>query len=180
MASLDPEPVERVWEDDGSNTQVLHLGTTAKLIDAIAPMIAPLLVNPGVGTSARVDLWVMGGSGDGPPRVAVLPCDPRRCGVGGPRRLNITLTPLTPSETRVMSCLPTYMTVPEIAEHLSLSRFTVKSHMASIYRKLEVTSRGGAVETAQDLGILGSVSRRGHLAGSQYQRRSPLIRMAGR
>jgi DNA-binding CsgD family transcriptional regulator len=166
-------------EEGGTVTQVLHLGTTCELIDAIAPMIAPLLVNVGAGASERVDIWVLGGDGDAPPRIAVLPCDPSRCGIGGPRRLNITVTPLTPCETRVMSCLPTHMTVPEMAEQLSLSRFTVKSHMASIYRKLEVTNRGAAVHAAQDLGILGSVSRRDGV-GSQYQRRAPVIPMAGR
>jgi DNA-binding CsgD family transcriptional regulator len=181
MALARQELIEHGRGEEGRTvTQVLHLGTTGEVIDAIAPMIAPLLVNVGAGTGERVDLWVLAGDRDAPPRIAVLPCDPSRCGVGGPRRLNITVTPLTPCETRVMSCLPTHMTVPEMAEQLSLSRFTVKSHMASIYRKLEVTSRGAAVHAAQDLGILGSVSRRDRNVASQYRRRAPVIPMAGR
>jgi LuxR family maltose regulon positive regulatory protein len=42
----------------------------------------------------------------------------------------------------------------EIAEHLFVSRNTVKSQAIAIYRKLAVSSRGGAVARARELGLL--------------------------
>ena len=50
-------------------------------------------------------------------------------------------TPLSPSERSVLEQLATHLTLPEVAEHLYISRNTVKSHTASIYRKLGVSSR---------------------------------------
>jgi ATP/maltotriose-dependent transcriptional regulator MalT len=39
---------------------------------------------------------------------------------------------------------------------LHISRHTVKSHVRRIYRKLDTTSRSGAVRTARELGLLDS------------------------
>jgi LuxR family transcriptional regulator, maltose regulon positive regulatory protein len=60
---------------------------------------------------------------------------------------------LTEAELRVLPLLSTHLTFREIGERLYLSRHTVKSHAMSIYRKLGVGSRGGAVERAQELGL---------------------------
>ncbi len=64
------------------------------------------------------------------------------------------VTTLTPAELRLLPQLSTHLSFPEIGERLFLSRHTIKSQAISIYRKLEVTSRGDAVARAQDLGLL--------------------------
>jgi len=61
---------------------------------------------------------------------------------------------LTEAELRVLPYLATHLTFREIGERLYLSRHTVKSHVTATYRKLNVTSRNGAVERARELGLL--------------------------
>ena len=62
--------------------------------------------------------------------------------------------PLTPAERRVLELLPTHLTDAQIAEQLYVSRNTVKSHVKSLYRKLEVSSRADAVVRAREVGLL--------------------------
>ena len=62
--------------------------------------------------------------------------------------------PLTPAERRVLELLPTHLTDAQIAEQLFVSRNTVKTHLKSVYRKLEVSSRADAVCRARDMGLL--------------------------
>jgi LuxR family maltose regulon positive regulatory protein len=61
---------------------------------------------------------------------------------------------LTEAELRVLPLLSTHLTFREIGERLYLSRHTVKSHAMSIYRKLDVSSRGAAVERARETGLM--------------------------
>jgi LuxR family maltose regulon positive regulatory protein len=63
--------------------------------------------------------------------------------------------PLTPAERRVLGLLPTHLTDAQIAAQLFVSRNTVKTHVKSLYRKLQVSSRADAVGRARDLGLLG-------------------------
>lgn len=63
--------------------------------------------------------------------------------------------PLTPAELRLLPYLQTHLSVAEIGERLFVSRNTVSSEMASMYRKLGVTSRSRAVEQATTIGLLG-------------------------
>ena len=62
--------------------------------------------------------------------------------------------PLTPAERRVLDLLPTHLTDARMAEQLFVSRNTVKSHVKSLYRKLEVSSRADAVARAREMGLL--------------------------
>jgi LuxR family maltose regulon positive regulatory protein len=62
--------------------------------------------------------------------------------------------PLTPAEHKVLDLLPTHLPEAQIAEHLFVSRNTVKSHLRALYRKLGVSSRGEAVQRARDIGML--------------------------
>src|SRR3954451_22499032 len=61
---------------------------------------------------------------------------------------------LTAAELHVLPLLMTHLTFREIGARLYLSHHTVKSHAISIYRKLNVTSRGAAVEQAGRAGLL--------------------------
>jgi LuxR family maltose regulon positive regulatory protein len=66
----------------------------------------------------------------------------------------LLLTPLTEAEQRVLVLLARGRTNPEIAADLVVSINTVKTHVQSIYRKLNVTSRWEATEAAHRLGLL--------------------------
>jgi LuxR family maltose regulon positive regulatory protein len=61
--------------------------------------------------------------------------------------------PLSDRELQVLQYLKTHLTTTEIADELYLSVHTVRSHVKSIYSKLQVNSRTQAVERAQTLGI---------------------------
>jgi len=67
--------------------------------------------------------------------------------IGGP--------PLTPAELRILPYLQTHLTFRDIGERLFVSQNTVRSQVASIYRKLDVTSRNDAVQQATAVGLLG-------------------------
>jgi LuxR family transcriptional regulator, maltose regulon positive regulatory protein len=74
-------------------------------------------------------------------------------------RLVRTVLPYGPSslstaELRLLHYLPTNLTLAEIAARLFVSRNTVKSHAAAVYRKLGVASRSEAVELARSIGLL--------------------------
>lgn len=61
---------------------------------------------------------------------------------------------LTSAEARVLSFLPTQLSIGEIAERVGRRRSTVKTHVAHIYAKLGVSKRTQAVERARELGLL--------------------------
>jgi LuxR family transcriptional regulator, maltose regulon positive regulatory protein len=61
---------------------------------------------------------------------------------------------LTDRELSVLRLLPTSLTQRQIGEELFLSINTVKTHVKSIFGKLEVESRGAAVARARELGLL--------------------------
>jgi LuxR family maltose regulon positive regulatory protein len=61
---------------------------------------------------------------------------------------------LTTAELRVLHYLPTNLSLAEIGTRLYVSRYTVKTHCGSIYRKLGVRSRSEAVEAARGAGLL--------------------------
>ena len=54
----------------------------------------------------------------------------------------------------MLELLPTELSLKEIAVRLHVSRDTVKSHVADLYRKLEAHSRSEAVSRARELGLL--------------------------
>jgi LuxR family maltose regulon positive regulatory protein len=64
------------------------------------------------------------------------------------------LEPLSARESEVLRFLPTMMSNADIASELFVSVNTVKTHVKSIYRKLEVTRRQDAVRRARQLHIL--------------------------
>ena len=62
--------------------------------------------------------------------------------------------PITDRELTVLDYLPRRITTREIADDLFISINTVKSHLSSIYRKLDAADRTEAVRRAYDLGLL--------------------------
>jgi len=60
---------------------------------------------------------------------------------------------LTPAETRILPFLPTHLSTQEIAARVFLSRATVKTHLSSIYGKLDAANRSEAVERMEQLGL---------------------------
>jgi LuxR family transcriptional regulator, maltose regulon positive regulatory protein len=61
---------------------------------------------------------------------------------------------LTAAELRLLPLLTTYLTFRQIADHLYVSRNTIKTQAISVYRKLGVSSRAEAIERANELGFL--------------------------
>jgi LuxR family maltose regulon positive regulatory protein len=73
---------------------------------------------------------------------------------GGGERAAEVEAGLTTAELRVLRLLPTHHTLGEIGDELIVSRNTVKSQVAAIYRKLDVASRAEAVRRAEEAGLL--------------------------
>ncbi len=64
-------------------------------------------------------------------------------------------TPLTRRELELLQLAADGFCGPMIADELVLSRATVRTHFESIYRKLDVHDRAGAVGKAMRLGLIG-------------------------
>jgi LuxR family transcriptional regulator, maltose regulon positive regulatory protein len=60
---------------------------------------------------------------------------------------------LTAAELRLLPLLSTHLTLQEISERLYLSRNTVKTQVASVYRKFGVASRKEAVVRMREMGL---------------------------
>lgn len=76
-------------------------------------------------------------------------------GVGQRPPDTATLTePLTEREQRILRYLPTMLSNAEIGAEVFVSLNTVKTHLRSIYRKLDVNGRADAVDRARKLGLL--------------------------
>jgi LuxR family maltose regulon positive regulatory protein len=61
---------------------------------------------------------------------------------------------LTAAELRLLPLLTTHLSFRQIADHLYVSRNTVKTQAISVYRKLGVASRTEAIERAIEIGLL--------------------------
>jgi LuxR family maltose regulon positive regulatory protein len=67
---------------------------------------------------------------------------------------HVNVEPLSARELDVLTYLATHLTGPEIADHLTISLNTLKTHTRNIYGKLGVHSRHDAVVRGQELGLL--------------------------
>ncbi len=66
----------------------------------------------------------------------------------------VHVEPLTDRELEVLRLLRSDLSLREIANELYISHNTIKSYTQSIYRKLGVSSRSAAIETASDIDLL--------------------------
>ena len=78
---------------------------------------------------------------------------------------------LTERERVILSCLDDDRTLQAIASELFVTRNTVKSQVASVYRKLGVSSRAAAVARARELEAVGRADRALRTAGTSAGRR---------
>ena len=62
--------------------------------------------------------------------------------------------PLSKREIEILTLLATGKKIREIGEKLNISMNTMKTHVKSIYRKLDVDSRDGAIQKAEQLLLL--------------------------
>jgi LuxR family maltose regulon positive regulatory protein len=65
-----------------------------------------------------------------------------------------SIEPLSEQEQRILRLLGAGLTNPEIAQELVVSLNTVKTHVKSIYRKLNVSGRREARQVARLLNLL--------------------------
>jgi LuxR family transcriptional regulator, maltose regulon positive regulatory protein len=85
--------------------------------------------------------------------VESLLSDLERPAAGGPSPA-LMMDPLSDREATVLRFLPTMMSNHEIASELFVSVNTVKTHLKSIYRKLDVADRRQAVRRGRELELL--------------------------
>ena len=78
----------------------------------------------------------------------------RRLALRSPHVGQVNAEPLSDRELEVLRLLRSDLSLREIAQELYVSHNTIKSFTRSIYRKLGVTSRSGALETASDIDLL--------------------------
>jgi DNA-binding NarL/FixJ family response regulator len=78
----------------------------------------------------------------------------RRTQGAGPAVPSLSTVKLTPREIDILWGIAKGFSYAEIAGHLGLSRQTVPGHIKSIYRKLEVNTRGEAVFEALQQGLI--------------------------
>jgi LuxR family maltose regulon positive regulatory protein len=72
----------------------------------------------------------------------------------GDRSSSVLVEPLSGREMEVLRLLATRLSSAEMADHLVISVHTVRSHIKSIYAKLDVHKRHEAVARARELGLL--------------------------
>jgi DNA-binding NarL/FixJ family response regulator len=63
---------------------------------------------------------------------------------------------LTTRELEIVAKLPTGLNGEELAKELFITESTLKTHLGSIYRKLQVRNRSGAVSEAKRRGLIAS------------------------
>jgi LuxR family maltose regulon positive regulatory protein len=71
-----------------------------------------------------------------------------------PAATMVLAEPLTDRELEILSYLPTRLSNVELARRFFVSVNTIKTHIAHIYRKLDVPDRNTAIVRARDLGLL--------------------------
>jgi DNA-binding NarL/FixJ family response regulator len=141
----------RVLKSVSPGTRVVHLAVSTPReeyvallkagVDAIAPLAATADALADVLTRVLDGERVLG-------RTALLAVRPSLAATGGSE------VQLSAREHEVLLLLASTRTLAEIAGELYLSKSTVRSHTARIYKKLAASSRQQALERAVALGLL--------------------------
>jgi LuxR family maltose regulon positive regulatory protein len=108
------------------------IGTTAELVAEVEHLV---LARPHLGTA----------------KAALLDLQQQLHGL---RKVPREASTLTAAELRLLPLLTTHLTFRQIAQHLYVSRNTIKTQAISVYRKLGVSSRTEAIDRAVELGLL--------------------------
>jgi DNA-binding CsgD family transcriptional regulator len=88
-------------------------------------------------------------------------------GVVSDTRRPSTPTPLSAREHEVLTLIADGRSLPEVAERLTISPATVRTHAANIYRKLGARNRPHAVALALGLGLIEPPNRSGDASRSE-------------
>jgi DNA-binding CsgD family transcriptional regulator len=88
-------------------------------------------------------------------------------GVVSDTRRPSTPTPLSAREHEVLTLIADGRSLPEVAERLTISPATVRTHAANIYRKLGARNRPHAVALALGLGLIDPPNRSRDAFGSE-------------
>ena len=120
-------------------------------LDEGAPMAVLLRHAVGRGIAAGYAGKLLAGFADSSQAIAVGPDASRPEGSGAPAGL---LDPLSGREMEVLRLLATGLSSTEIAGELIVSVNTIRSHVKSIYGKLDVHGRMEAVQQARKLGLM--------------------------
>ena len=86
--------------------------------------------------------------------VGELTGDVARLKTGSPPRGNTSHVEMTERERQILQAMSSGKTSPEIAEHLNISRATVRNHIHNILTKLGVRNRLEAVILSLRAGLL--------------------------
>jgi two-component system, NarL family, nitrate/nitrite response regulator NarL len=142
-----------VGSDPAATAMLTRDGTRAVgvvLADADATTIGAAIGAVAAGLSVRSpDVAAPDGFGDFPSAPSV-----RRNEAGGGIDEPIDAEPLTARESEVLDSLAQGLSNRAIAAKLGISEHTVKFHLASIFGKLGVTTRTGAVRRALRRGLI--------------------------
>ncbi|WP_239393964.1 helix-turn-helix transcriptional regulator, partial [Frankia sp. CiP3] len=112
---------------------------------------------PAVGAARPAAPMTADGDGAGTSGVTASRLSPARPLVTGPAvpvpadSAAPPVEPLSGREQAVLTYLPTMLTTAEIAKEMFVSTNTIKTHLKSIYRKLDVARRRDAVQRARAL-----------------------------
>jgi DNA-binding NarL/FixJ family response regulator len=107
-----------------------HLVAAVRLVDTGDALLAPSI------TRRLVRRFASGGAGAGAPAI------------------HRDLTALTPREREVLTLMGRGLSNAELAEGLTLSEATVKTHVARIFAKLDLRDRAQAVVLAYETGLV--------------------------
>jgi DNA-binding CsgD family transcriptional regulator len=161
------EGLAKVANSGGSHEIAARfLGASAKVLELSGFGLPPFLethhertvsaIQAAIGADALRAAWAAGAAlpPDELVAEAIALADGGAFAAGAPRPQRPHPSGLTERELEVVRLAAAGLTAPQIAERLYLSPRTVHAHMAAIYRKLDVTTRGEAVRVAIERGLV--------------------------